>query len=384
MAMLQSLTVRPLDIPFRVSFKHAAAERDRTGSVWVEARAADGHVGCGEGCPRPYVTGEDLDSAQAFVARHRDALVGSDLRGTPDLVAFMDQHAADVDANPAAWCAVELALLDLLACSDNRSVEAALGLPEIDGTFRYTAVIGDGDTDAFAAAFERYHRLGFTDYKLKLSGNLDRDRTKIEIVKRRATAGLRVRLDANNLWGSPAAASAHLAALEGVGCPLFAIEEPLPAGRHEALAVLAATTDMKIILDESCTGLRHLRQLAPYVEAAPERWIVNLRVSKMGGLIRSLAVVDGARRLGIGIIVGAQVGETSMLTRAALTVASRAGDLLVAQEGAFGTHLLEHDVYDPPLMFGPAGILAWTSHGNPGFGLRRPRATHPQSSRRYE
>ena len=68
-------------------------------------------------------------------------------------------------------------------------------------------------------------------------------------------------------------------------------------------------------------------------------------------------VVDAAREHGIGVIVGAQVGETSLLTRAALTVARAAGDQLVAQEGAFGTLLLQHDICDPPLMFGAGGVL---------------------------
>jgi L-alanine-DL-glutamate epimerase-like enolase superfamily enzyme len=77
----------------------------------------------------------------------------------------------------------------------------------------------------------------------------------------------------------------------------------------------------------------------------------------MGGLLRSLEVVEAARAAGIGVIVGAQVGETSLLTRAGLTVASGAGVALVAQEGAFGTHLLSEDVSDPPLMFGAGGVL---------------------------
>jgi hypothetical protein len=45
----------------------------------------------------------------------------------------------------------------------------------------------------------------------------------------------------------------------------------------------------------------------------PEHWIVNVRVSKMGGLVRSLSVVARARELGLSIVVGAQVGETSVL-----------------------------------------------------------------------
>ena len=90
----------------------------------------------------------------------------------------------------------------------------------------------------------------------------------------------------------------------------------------------------------------------------------------MGGLLRSLELVDRVRRGGLGIIVGAHVGETSLLTRAALTVANTARDILVAQEGAFGTHLLEHDVTDAPIMFGKDGMLdAGQLPAGPGFGM---------------
>jgi hypothetical protein len=53
-------------------------------------------------------------------------------------------------------------------------------------------------------------------------------------------------------------------------------------------------------------------------------------------------------------------------------VASAARELLVAQEGAFGTHLLERDVCDPPLMFGAGGVLdaaACPSLARSGLGL---------------
>ena len=93
----------------------------------------------------------------------------------------------------------------------------------------------------------------------------------------------------------------------------------------------------------------------------------------MGGL-HPLARAWSKRRAraGIGVIVGAQVGETSLLTRAALTVARAAGDALVAQEGAFGTFLLERDVCDPPLMFGAGGVLDASAHPMltaPGLGV---------------
>lgn len=77
----------------------------------------------------------------------------------------------------------------------------------------------------------------------------------------------------------------------------------------------------------------------------------------MGGILRSLALANKARLNGIPIIIGAQVGETSVLTRAALTVANANRDILLSQEGAFGTNLLERDIVDPSIKFGLNGIV---------------------------
>ena len=76
-----------------------------------------------------------------------------------------------------------------------------------------------------------------------------------------------------------------------------------------------------------------------------------------GGLCRSLALTEDLAQRGIGVIVGAQVGETSLLTRAGLTIAHMAADNLHAMEGGFGTHLLQRDLTSPCLMFGDGGLL---------------------------
>ena len=182
-----------------------------------------------------------------------------------------------------------------------------------------------------------------------------RDAAKLQALAALDPRPASVRVDANNLWTDPSEA---IAALQAVGGPLAGIEEPIGAGQWPALARIAKATGAPIILDESVTRTADL-------DALPDpasQWIVNVRVSKMGGLLRSLDMVAAARRRGVRIIVGAQVGETSVLTRAALTIATAAGDLLAGQEGAFGTHLLATDVCDPPLMFGRGGVLTWADH----------------------
>jgi L-alanine-DL-glutamate epimerase-like enolase superfamily enzyme len=359
-ASLRELRARELRIPFRTRFSHASADRAETSTIWAEAIAADGTVGYGESCPRPYVTAESIDSALAFLHGRRDALV-RDVRDMPAMRAWVSAHAAAIDSNPAAWCAIELALLDLFGKAAGLSVEALMDRPAPRGPFRFSAVVGDVTPETCAALVGQYRDRGFTDFKIKLSGDPARDRAKLAAL--RLVPGARVRADANNLWDR---ADDAIAALRALDHPLSAIEEPIGAGQFHALAFISDSLGCPIVLDESVLREEQLLDLP----GPPERWIVNVRVSKMGGLLRSFAVVQRAREAGFGIIVGAQVGETSLLTRAALSVAAAAGDRLFAQEGAFGTHLLQYDVCDPPLMFGPAGALDPSGVIDvPGFGL---------------
>jgi L-alanine-DL-glutamate epimerase-like enolase superfamily enzyme len=358
--ILDSIRTFALRIPFVTAFKHASAERAATQTLWVEARARDGTVGFGEGCPREFVTGETLETAQSFVVAHRPDWLATicDL-GT--LADWTVRHGRDIDANPAAWTAVELALLDLLGKEAARPVESLLGLPALAGCFRYTAVLGDASPGQFEAQLTQYLQAGFRDFKIKLSGNRMRDRAKASSLASAGISPRAVRADANNLWSDPEAAIDHVAAL---GYPFCALEEPLRPGDWEGMQRVGSALRTRIVLDESLARVSQLDRLGD----AADRWIVNLRVSKMGGLLRSLELAAEARRRGLQVVIGAHVGETSLLTRAALTVAHSARDILLAQEGAFGTHLLSCDVVDPPIMFGDGGVLDTASLPRSGCG----------------
>lgn len=362
--ILESIEASALAIPFNVAFKHASAARASTQALWVEARARNGAAGFGEGCPREYVTAESLQSARAFVSEHRHDWLGS-IRDVGTLADWAGLHRGSIDADPAAWTAVELALLDLIGKAEKNSVESLLGLPRIAGRFRYTAVLGDAAPRRFEAQLSHYLKAGFHDFKIKLSGDGARDLAKVRALTASGVAARAVRADANNLWSD---ADTAIGALRALDFPFFALEEPLRAGDYEGMRRIALTFDTRIILDES---LLRADQLERFRDSA-DRWIANVRVSKMGGLLRSLELAREARRRGLRVIVGAHVGETSLLTRAGLTLANSLPDLLVAQEGAFGTHLLARDVAEPPLMFGPGGILDADALGigsAPGLGL---------------
>lgn len=358
---LMTLSQTMLEIPFKQAFTHATATRACTESVLVKATNSQGLVGFGEGCPRSYVTGETLKTAQVFFETNRRSW--ENFQGLEDLSIWMTDNLKRIDANPAAWCAVELALLDLWGKDSGQSLEALLGLSEVTGAFQYSAVLGTDRLTTFQKQATQFSALGFVDFKVKVSGRLEDDQPKINFLYGLGIKHLRIRLDANNLWKNPEEVVAYLEALH---FPFLAIEEPLQVGDYEGCRRLNRQSGLPIILDESFLRADQFSK----VQSDPQSWIINIRISKMGGLLRSLRVAEQVREAGIPIIIGAQVGETSILTRAALTVAHQCRASLLAQEGAFGTYLLEHDITDTPLMFGKGGRLEATSISNHcGFGL---------------
>ena len=159
-----------------------------------------------------------------------------------------------------------------------------------------------------------------------------------------------MRFDANNLWNDPDRAITYLREMD---YPIFALEAPLAARSYDSFRKVRLVLGTPIVLDESFSKMGDFDSL----EGDAKNWIINLRVSKMGGIVRSLAIAERARELRIKLIIGAQVGEPSLLTRAALAIANNHRDQVMAQEGAFGTHLLKWDICDPPIMFSRGGVL---------------------------
>jgi L-alanine-DL-glutamate epimerase-like enolase superfamily enzyme len=358
---LTIFTLHSLEISFKQAFAHATAIRACTESVLVKAESSKDTVGVGEGCPRSYVTGETIETANAFFDSYRS--MWEPFTGLDDLRAWMAANQKPLDANPAGWCAVELALFDLWGKERGQSLEKLLDLPELTGSFQYSAVLGTESVGAFQKQMQQFVALGFTDFKVKITGEFESDRQKINLLKDNPIKNLRIRVDANNLWKKAEDAIQYLQRFD---YPFFAIEEPLQVGDYEGCRTISQELRIPIILDENFLRFEQFQHL----QAHPKTWIINLRISKMGGILRSLAIAEQARVLGIPIIIGAQVGETSILTRAALIVANQFRDILLAQEGAFGTYLLERDITEAPLMFGKGGRLdAQSISGQPGLGL---------------
>ena len=348
------IEAEPLRLNLKTTIRHAAATRNKGESIWVQAKR-NGDSGYGEGCPRIYVTGDDLDASLTWIKENfSSGLVNFEM--LEDLKQWAKENEKEIDSYPSAWCAIEMAILDLLARESDCTVEKMLGLDDGKLCSRYTAVLGTDKKKEYTTLADQYLILGISDFKIKLCGNLRRDIEKIDILEELSVQHhakpIRIRLDANNLWKNRCDEAIEYAMMLGIG-RIFAMEEPVRAKNAEDISKFSTATGLPVILDESlCT----LEDLSLYRNIAGN-FIANIKISKVGGLIRALKMIEELKKMRWPIIIGCHVGETSLLTRAALVVSGSAGDSLIAHEGAFGDYLVEREPASPMLKFGREGLL---------------------------
>jgi L-alanine-DL-glutamate epimerase-like enolase superfamily enzyme len=357
--MITHFFIESLQIPFRVSFKHHSATRTTTETILVKLEGPNWN-GWGESCPRRYVTGESCESATTQINTWlKNGIPFFDL---PSWDSFCDAHKDSIEKNPAAFCALELAFFDGYSKYLNIPVSSILGWQKIEKTFHYSAVLGDGSFSTFQKLAEAHLNWGFKSFKIKISGNPEIDFEKL-IWLFDQNSSLKIRLDANNCFSS---ANQAIQYLQHLPIPIEAMEEPLESKSNQELLTLIQSISTPIILDEMAI---RKDDLLPFSNFNQKIWI-NLRVSKMGGIQKTNKILKLAEELGFGIVVGCQVGETSLLAHAGLLIAQQVSNLK-GLEGGYSDRLLEYDPFKPPIIFGENGSFNGVEIGNtPGFGVR--------------
>src|SRR5215218_5503355 len=212
MPTLTELDLFAVDLPFKVTVRHAAAARTTSDSLFLRARLDNAVEGWGEALPRAYVSGESREQAFALL---RDtvlpALVGRSFGSPAEAVSFLEK--CDGKAPPewvrpetpqtSAWCSVDLALLDAFgrAAGEPARPGAAAGPAPAEGAlrrYRYSGVVSAGSGWRYAVSLLKMRAFRFPHVKLKVEhdGYLPAARTARRLLGRRVD----LRVDANMAW----------------------------------------------------------------------------------------------------------------------------------------------------------------------------------------
>src|ERR671912_2473408 len=362
MPTVTELQLFAVDLPFKVTFRHAAAARTSSESLFLRARLDNGMEGWGEALPRAYVSGEGREQAFALL---RDtilpALVGQSFGSLPEAVSFLEK--CDGKAPPewvhpevpqtAAWCSVDLTLLDAFGRASGEPARPAAGVPGPSaaalGRYRYSVVVSAGRGWPYAASLLKMRTFGFRQVKLKLErdGAVGAARTARRLLGRRVD----LRVDANMAWYVEQALEV-IHQLRTLGIQSF--EQPIAADDLSGLARLVRESSAGIVVDEGLTDRESLQAFISQQACTG----ANVRISKCGGLVGAYARCREALDAGLMLQVGCQVGESSLLSAAHLSLLSALASLRPGvryAEGCFGRHLLREDPASPLVQFGYGG-----------------------------
>jgi L-Ala-D/L-Glu epimerase len=359
MATVTELQLFAVDLPFKTAFRHAAAARTTSESLFLRVGLDSGASGWGETLPRAYVSGESRQDAFTLL---RDAvlpaLAGRTFQSLPEVVSFLEK--CDGKAPPewvrpdvpqtSAWCCVDLALLD--AFGKEFGHPAPFGGQPPAGSlerYRYSGVVSAGRGWPYAKSLLKMRAFGFPQVKLKVGedGAPEAARTARRLLGRRVD----LRVDANMAWGVEQALEV-MKELDTVGVRSF--EQPIAAGDLSGLARLVKESSAGIVVDEGLTDRESLQALISHRACTG----ANVRISKCGGLVGAYARCREALDAGLVLQVGCQVGESSLLSAAHLALLSALAPLRPGvryAEGCFGRHLLREDPAAPLVQFGYGG-----------------------------
>ena len=302
------------------------ARGSKTEAHVVVAEITEGaHTGRGEATPYARY-GESVEACLAEIAEVRDAVEGG-----------LDRTALQRRLAPgAARNALDCALWDLEAKQAGRRAWTLAGLDRLEPVETCFTLSLAPAAEMARAARTAARRPAL---KLKIGGPDDLDR--VEAVHAAAPAS-RLVVDANEALNFDAL---RRLAPEFARLGVMLIEQPLPAGRDEALEGYASP--VPLCADESL----HTRA---ELDACARRYgVVNIKLDKTGGLTEALALRQAARDRGLDIMAGCMVA-TSLAMAPALLVAQSAfvvdldGPLLLARDREPGLTVLGSTIDVPP------------------------------------
>ncbi len=299
-------------------------------NVIVRVTDEAGMTGIGGAGPAPHY-GETADTVEAVLP---SLLAVVEEVGDPHAISEIETRMGGVvNDNPAARCAVSIALHDLAAKRLGVPLYRLWGLdPAAVPDTSYT--LGLDTTERVREKAEAAADVGYPILKIKLG--TDRDRELVEAVKG-AAPDATLRVDANEAW-TPRETVRNSEWLADYDVEF--IEQPVPAEDPAGLQFAYERSALPIAADESCVTLEDIPAIADRCD------IANLKLMKTGGLLEARRMIAAARAHGLEVMLGCMAESNASIAAGAalaplLDYADLDGSLLLAEDPYDGVDLSE-------------------------------------------
>ena len=257
-------------------------------STIVRVETDEDLAGHGEVCPLgPFYLPAYADGVRAGLRELGPHLIGADPRQLGKLNRMMD---AALKGHPYVKSGIDIACWDILGQAAGLPVCELMGGRYGDDVHLYRA-ISQESPDAMAGRVAEYRAQGYRRFQLKVGGDPDVDIERIHAVAAKLQKGDRLVADANTGWTQHEA----MRVAKGVRDVDVYIEQPCLT-YDECLSV-RRHINHPFVLDETIDSLDVL--LRAHADHAMD--VVNLKISKLGGLTRTAQARDLCVSMGIGM-----------------------------------------------------------------------------------
>jgi len=259
-------------------------------STVVEVRTDGGVTGYGEICP----LGAAYLPAYAAGARTGIAELAPRLIGLDPTQLSLINHAMDnaMRGHPYVKSAIDMACWDILGKVCGQPVVSLLG-GRFGESFALYRAISQEAPEKMAAMVGVYRSQGYTKFQLKVGGDPDVDIERIRLAAAQLQRGDVLVADANTGWTQHQA----IRVADAIRAVDVYIEQPCM--HYEECLAVRQHTDRPFILDEVIDDIGQV--LRGHYDRAMD--VINLKISKVGGLTKARQIRDLCVSLGIAMTI---------------------------------------------------------------------------------
>ncbi|MCO8252775.1 dipeptide epimerase [Haladaptatus sp. AB618] len=335
-----------ISLPLEHAFTISRGTQTTAENVVVKIEDDDGNVGIGGAAPSEHY-GETAATVEAVMPDLLDVVERVD---DPHALDHIEREMREtVNRNPAARCAVSIALHDLAAKRTGLPLYRYWGLDPED-TLETSFTVGIDTTDVMAEKTREAVEAGYGTLKVKVG--TDRDEEIVGAIRDEAPDAT-IRVDANQAW-SPSEAVQKIEALAEFDVEF--VEQPIPAENPEGMRFVRERAALPIAADESCVTLEDIPRIADKAD------IANLKLMKCGGLREAMRMIHAARAEGLELMLGCMIESNASIAAACHLVP------LLDYADLDGSLLLAEDDYEGVPM--PDGVIDLET-GRAGTGVRK-------------
>lgn len=259
-------------------------------STVVQIETDQGIIGVGEVCPLgPFYLPAYAKGVRSGIRELAPHLIGQDPTKLLPINRLMD---AALKGHPYVKSALDMACWDILGQWSRQPVCELLGGRYGEDFVLYRA-ISQRSPEEMASSVANYRAEGYSRFQLKVGGESNMDVARIKAVSEVLQPGDKLIADANTGWSKHEA----VRVVNAVSDLDVYIEQPCLT--YEECLSIRRRTSLPFVMDENMDGLPVL--LRAHADDAMD--IVNIKISKFGGLTRAKQARDLCVDLGIALTV---------------------------------------------------------------------------------